>query len=58
LNDELGYDVIVGGIDMARSTSTAQNAILLCHAIINNPTRVKAAIGGRAGIGFPFKNIA
>jgi hypothetical protein len=36
----------------------SQNAILLCHATINNPTNVKAAIGGRAGIGFPFKNIA
>ncbi len=35
-----------------------QTAILLCHEIINNPANVKAAIGGRAGIGFPFKNLA
>lgn len=28
------------------------------HEIINNPTNVKAAIGGRAAIGFPFKNFA
>ena len=28
------------------------------HEIINNPISVKAAIGGRAAIGFPFKNFA
>ncbi len=34
-----------------------QSAILLCHDIINKPTNVNTAIGGRAGIGFPFRNI-
>ena len=36
----------------------AYSTILLRHEIINNPTNVKAAMGGRAAIGFPLKNIA